>query len=131
MTPKTYQRLSLASLATIAVCLSFIVAVEYVVPVAADWYFRDDYRNLAAECDQAMHDEVALRPGTSGASKHPALSLSADVALLVCHDYDKLRKRLLAFGVSEQTLALRGVEAIENERIPVSRMADPHRMERF
>jgi 3',5'-cyclic AMP phosphodiesterase CpdA len=131
MTPQTYQRLSLASLVIIAVSLSVIVTVEYVVPVSADWYFQDEYRKLAAECDQAMHDEVALRPGTAGAAKHPTLSLSADVELVVCHDYDKLRKRMLAFGVSEQTLALHGVEAIENERIPVSRMADPHRMERF
>lgn len=131
MTPKTYQRLTLASLTIIAVCLFVIVTVEYIVPVLADWYFQDEYRKLAAECDQAMHDEAALRPGTPGAAKHPALSLSADVALVVCHDYDKLRKRLLAFGVSEQTLALHGVEAIENERIPVSRMVIPHRMERF
>jgi hypothetical protein len=131
MTPKVRQGITLASLAVIAVCLFIIVMMEYVAPMLADWYFQDEYRQLAAECDRAMHDEVALRPGTAGAAKHPVLPLSADVALAVCHDYDKLRKRLLAFGVSEQTLALRGVEAIENERIPVSRMVSPHRMERF
>jgi hypothetical protein len=115
----------------IAVSLLIVVFMEYVRPFLTEAYFRDDYMRLAGDCDQAMHDEAALRPGTAGATRDPALSLSADVALAVCHDYDKLRKRLLAAGVSEETLALRGVEAIENERIPLTRMVAPHRMDRF
>jgi hypothetical protein len=111
--------------------LVVIVFMEYVRPLVTEIYFRDDYKKLAADCDQAMHDEAALRPGTAGAAKHPALSLSADVALAICHDYDKLRKRLLASGVTEETLAIRGVEALENEQIPLSRMVAPHRMDRF
>ncbi len=131
MTPETRQRLILASQVVIAVCLSVIVAAEYVVPALADWYYQDEYRKLAAECDHAMHEEAALRPGSAGAAKHPALSLSADVALMVCHEYDKLRKHLLALGVSEELLALRSLEALEVEQIPVSRLVDQHRMERF
>jgi hypothetical protein len=115
----------------IAVSLLIVVFMEYVRPFLTEAYFRDDYMRLAGDCDQAMHDEAALRPGTAGATRDPALSLSADVALAVCHDYDMLRKRLLAAGVSEETLALRGVEAIENERIPLTRMVAPHRMDRF
>jgi hypothetical protein len=115
----------------IAVSLLIVVFMEYVRPFLTEAYFRDDYMRLAGDCDQAMHDEAALRPGTAGATRDPALSLSADVALAVCHDYDMLRKWLLAAGVSEETLALRGVEAIENERIPLTRMVAPHRMDRF
>ncbi len=131
MMPETRQRLGLASLVIIAVCLSVIVMMEYAVPALADWYYQDEYRKLAAECDQAMHEEAALRPGTAGSAKNPALALSADVELMVCHEYDKLRKRLLGLRVSEGRLALRSLEALEIEQIPVSRLVAPHRMERF
>jgi hypothetical protein len=115
----------------IAVCLLVIVSYEYVRPFAADLYYRDQYRHLVVQCDQAMHDEVALRKGTAIAAKEPLLAISGDVDLAVCHTYDKLRKRLLILGVSEDKLALRGLEALEIEQIPVSRMVDPHRMDRF
>jgi hypothetical protein len=131
MTPRATQLLLAVSLAVIALCLSVIVAMEYIVPALADRYYRDDYRKLAYQCDQAMHEEAALRPGTAGAAKDPKLALSADVALMVCHDYDKLRKHLLTLGVSEDRLALHSLEALEVEQIPVSRLVEPHRMGRF
>ncbi len=131
MTPLIRQRIVLINLIVITTFLLFIVAMEYVVPLLADLYYQDEYRELSAKCDEAMHDEASLRPGTIGAEKHPALTLSAEVELMVCHDYDKLRKRLLSLGVSEHTLALRSLEALENEQIPVSRLIEPHRMERF
>ena len=78
-----------------------------------------------------MHDEAALRTGTAASAKDPALAISATVGLAVCHDYDKLRKHMLILGVSEEQLALHGLEALEIEQIPVHRMVEPHRMERF
>jgi hypothetical protein len=113
------------------VCLLIIVFMEYIRPFIADHYYRGEYRKLAAECDLAMHDEAALRPGTAGVVKDPALAMSAAIGLTVCHEYDKLRKRMLILGVSEEQLALHGLEALEIEQIPVDRMVQPHRMERF
>lgn len=120
-----------SSRVVIAGCLMAIVVVEYVLPFVADFLYRDQYRRFVVQCDQAMHDEVALRRGTPLATKEPKLALSADIDLAVCHEYDKLRKRLLSFGVTEEQLALRGLEALEIEQIPVTRMVDPHRMDRF
>jgi hypothetical protein len=82
-----------------------------------------------------MHDEVVLRNAsqTQGASDEAArlLNISGAVSLTVCHEYDKLRKQLLIAGVSEHRLALLGLEGLEVEKIPVSRMVEPHRMPRF
>lgn len=128
---KTIRRLRYWSRLIIAACLVFIVLIEYARPLAAVWYYKDDYRRLALECDQAMHDEAALRAGTKGAAKAPALEISGMVGLTSCHQYDIVRKRMLINGVSEERLALIGLEGLENEQIPVSRMVDPHRMERF
>jgi hypothetical protein len=121
----------MASQVAIATSLATIVAVEYVRPWAAYHWYQDEYRRLTLECDLAMHDEVALRADTAGASKHPLLAVSGAVGLTVCHDYDKLRKTLLVLGVSEDRLALMGLEVLEAEQITVERMIDPHRMERF
>ena len=128
---RTVRRLRFWSQFVIAGCLLFIVIAEYVRPFAVSWYYQDEYSKLALECDQSMHDEAALRAGTSGAAKDPALEISGMVGLAVCHQYDVLRKRMLINGVSEERLALIGLEGLENEQIPVSRMVDPHRMDRF
>ena len=127
----TWKKVELYTRIVISVCLVVIVIMEYGVPFVADSYYRAAYRQLVVDCDQAMHDEVALRDGTQISSTERKLVISADVDLAVCHEYDKLRKRLLSLGVSEEKLALRGLEALEIEQIPVSRMVEPHRMERF
>ena len=131
MTPALGARIALASQVAIALCLLSIVTIEYVVPFLAGRHYASEFRRLAAECDQAMHDEAALREGTAGAEKDKALTISANVGLAVCHDYDKLRKRMLLLGVSEERLSLLSLEALEVERIPVERMVEPHRMGRF
>ena len=128
---RTVRRLKFLSQIVIAACLLTVVVFEYVRPFLADLYYRDEYRRLAAQCDQAMHDEAALRPGTIHTEKEPLLVLSGIVGLTICHDYDKLRKRMLILGVSEEKLALHGLEALESEQIPVSRMIEPHKLDRF
>ena len=121
-----------------ALSMGTFVVVEYLWPWASWNIHASEYRRLVVECDQAMHDEVVLR-GTNESSESTDISLetaklmraSGEVGLLVCHDYDKLRKRLLIAGVSEERLALLGLEGLEIEKIPVSRMVEPHRMPRF
>jgi hypothetical protein len=131
MTTQSAARWASICRVVIAASLLAIVVLEYVVPLLADQHYRENYRKLAADCDLAMHDEAALRVGTAGAIKHPALVTSAAIGLTVCHEYDKLRKRLLILGVTEERLALHGLEALEIEQIPVQRMVEPHRMDRF
>jgi len=124
--------------AIIALSMGTIIVNKYLFPWASWSIHANEYRRLVVECDQAMHDEIVLRD-MSGASGSTDISIkngnlmkaSGDVGLTVCHDYDKLRKRLLIPGVSEERLALLGLEGLENEKIPVSRMVEPHRMPRF
>ena len=113
----------------IAVCLLIIVSMDYVRPWIATRWYADQFRALAAECDTAMHDEVALRDESVGGKQHLDLERSAQVELSVCHHYDKLQKHLLLLGVTQDQLALWGLEALESEDIPVSRLVAPHRMD--
>lgn len=135
MNIRTLRRLRWGFHAITATSLAAIVAIHYVWPWALWNLHADEYRRLVVDCDQAMHDEVVLKDSqeTSDVSADSArlLSISGAVGLTTCHDYDKLRKRLLIAGVSEHRLALLGLEGLELEKIPVSRMVEPHRMPRF
>lgn len=119
----------------IAVSLVSIVFMEYIWPKVMFSRHAEEYRLLTLQCDQAMHSEVVLRAPEESLEvtdqQAKLLKASADVELMVCHDYDKLRKRLLIAGLSENDLALLGLEALEVERITVKRMVEPHRMPRF
>lgn len=119
----------------VATSLVTIVFMEYVWPNAMLWMHAEEYKLLTLQCDQAMHSEAVLRSPELilEVTEHQArlLKASADVELTICHDYDKLRKRLLIAGLTENDLALLGLEALEVERITVKRMVEPHRMPRF
>ena len=63
--------------------------------------------------------------------KDTKLSQTAQVHLLVCHDYDKTRKILLSTGVSENILAYIGLEALETKQHTADQLVKQHRfMER-
>ena len=132
---RTLRRIRWALHLVIAVSAGTYIAMEYVRPWAMSRIYAQDYKRLTLQCDQAMHSEVILRAPERSldvSSQESALLVqSADVELSVCHDYDKLRKRLLVAGLTEDELALLGLEALEIERIPVDRMVEPHRMPRF
>lgn len=119
----------------IAASLTSIVFIEYLWPKVMLWKHAEEYKLLTLQCDQAMHSEVVLRAPHQSLEvteqQAKLLNASADVELTVCHDYDKLRKRLLISGLTENDLALLGLEALEVERITVKRMVEPHRMPRF
>lgn len=111
--------------------LGFIVFHAYVRPLISEYSHGDEYKRLALECDLAMHEEAALRELTENDQQTERLRLSADVGMIVCHEYDILRKKLLIQGVSEDRLAMLGLEVLEVEQITVQQMVDAHRMDRF
>lgn len=115
----------------IAAYVIIIAFSEYILPLVTYQIYQDQFMRLSLECDQAMHNEMAIRDLSIRHAVPNKLVTSATVELAVCHQYDKLRKKMLILGVSEERLSLLGLEALESERIPVSRMVEPHRMPRF
>jgi hypothetical protein len=111
--------------------LCFIVFHDYIRPLIAEYSHGDEYKRLALECDLAMHEEAALRDLIGNDPHTERLRLSADVGMIVCHEYDLLRKKLLINGLSEDRLAMLGLEVLEVEQITVQQMVDAHRMDRF
>ena len=118
--------------AVIALCLLAIVFFEYARPNIVYFAYGDEFKTLSLACDQAMHSEVSIRElNNAQVQNGDSLRISSEIELAVCHEYDKLRKKMLVYGVSEDQLALLGLEALESEQVPVSRMIKPHQMSRL
>ena len=51
---------------------------------------------------------------------------AAEIGLITCHDYDKLRKKMIGWGVTENELATLGLEAIEKRATDVRTFVEIH-----
>ena len=102
--------------------------VEYVVPKAAATLWKEDYQSLMFQCDQVMREHfIAKQLVLAEPSEKAIRNLDAsEVGLLRCHEYDKLRKTLLSYGVSEAQLSLIGLEVIEEKANEVRRFVEIH-----
>ena len=113
----------------VAVLLVFTYGmVEYVVPKAAASFWEEDYKALMFQCDHVMREHfIAKQLVLTEPSEKAVKNLDAsEVGLLSCHEYDKLRKTLLSYGVSEAQLSLTGLEAIEENANEVRRFVEIH-----
>ena len=113
----------------VAVILVFTYGVvEYLVPKAATFFWKEDYQSLMFQCDHVMKDHfIAKQLVLSEPSEIAVKNLeSSEVGLLSCHEYDKLRKQLLSYGVSEDQLSLIGLEALEESAEDVRRFVEIH-----
>ena len=113
----------------VAVLLVFTYGmVEYVIPKAAASFWEEDYKSLMFQCDHVMREHfIAKQLVLTEPSEKAVKNLDAsEVGLLSCHEYDKLRKTLLSYGVSEAQLSLIGLEAIEENANEVRRFVEIH-----
>ncbi len=103
-------------------------AIEYAAPIAAIELWREDYKELMFKCDTVMRDHlIAKRAVEVHPNEQTVLNLqAAEVGLIDCHDYDKLRKRMLVWGVSENGLSAIGLEALESKAYDLHRFVQIH-----
>ena len=80
------------------------------------------------QCDQAMRDHfIAKQAVIVDVSDSAVRNLqAAEVGLLDCHEYDKLRKKLLTWGLSEEDLSLIGLEAMESKAYELQKFVEIH-----
>lgn len=102
--------------------------VDFIVPRVAEAYYETRYKTLVFSCDNVMREHfIAKSEATEAPSADAFRSLhAAEVGLTACHEYDKLRKRLISFGVSENRLAQIGLEAIEEKGKDVKQFVQTH-----
>ena len=114
--------------AAVAISTLAYALVEYAVPIGAAAYFASEYKDLMFRCDQVMREHyIAKRAVQIAPSELAVRNLeAAELGLLDCHEYDKMRKHLLVLGVSEPALASLGIEALESKAYDLRRFVEIH-----
>ncbi len=105
------------------------IAAKYVaVPMIAKQAYKERYKELMFQCDEVMRSHfIAKNKVLTAPSEDSIRELrAAEVSLLSCHDYDKLRKRLQTLGLSDAELASLGIEAIEEKAKDVRHFVETH-----
>jgi His-Xaa-Ser system protein (TIGR03982 family) len=103
------------------VCLAYVIK-DVVSPILAYQLYKDEYMALTLECGLAMDSNWYIEQQDDS-----KLLKSSEVQLFNCHDYDKLRKKMLIMGVTEEALSLLGLQALEIGQKPVSMIAESHK----
>ena len=112
-----------------AVVLVFAYGInEYVVPRIVLASHKEEYQSLMFQCDHVMREHfIAKQQVLVEPSEMAVKNLDAgEVSLLTCHDYDKLRKKMLSFGVSEPQLSMIGLEVMEEKMTDVRHFVETH-----
>jgi len=95
---------------------------EILIPEFSYYNNKEDYMKLTLACGFAMDSNWYIEQGANS-----ELQKSSEIQLLDCHDYDKLRKHMLADGVSEYRLSNLGLIALEINQKPAEQLALPHK----
>lgn len=114
---------------TIAIALVILYGlIEYGAPIYAQLSWADEYKTLMFQCDHVMKEHyIAKRAVEEDPRGQTIRSLqAAEVGLLNCHDYDKMRKRMIVWGVSDAQLSAIGLEAMESKGYELSRFVEIH-----
>lgn len=128
--PNTLKTDRLLVLLNIVASFSVIaIAVQLVgAPNAAVVLWGERYKELVFECDNVMRDHLIAKNRISRDSSEVAVGQlsAAEVGLLTCHEYDRLRKKMLIWGVAEAKLADLGLSAIEASARDVRQFVRTH-----
>ena len=103
-------------------------AERYLVPVVAETVYAPRYKELMFQCDHVMREHfIAKQMVLYSATEQTIRNLeAAEIGLTACHQYDKLRKEMIRWGLSENALARIGLQAIEERATDVRTFVEIH-----
>lgn len=113
----------------IALLFAAALALRYLAaPYAAAHWWRSDYKDLMFKCDQVMREHYIAKAAVEVQPSEGAIRNleAAELGLLDCHSYDKLRKKLIAWGVTENDLSQIGLEALEEKKYELRNFVEIH-----
>lgn len=113
----------------LAVAIIFVFAAErYLIPAIAEAIYSEEYKVLVFQCDQVMRDHfIAKQMVLASTTDETIRNLeAAELGLMACHRYDRVRKRLIRWGLSENDLARIGLDAIEEHATDIRTFVEIH-----
>lgn len=86
------------------------------------------YAEATYRCDRAMREQLFEKQSVDlEPTEESVVALkSSEIALLDCQDYDIMRKRLLMFGLDENSLSYMALQAIESKMRDLQEVIDIH-----
>ena len=103
-------------------------ADRYIAPMIAVAVYGDEYKEMMFQCDHVMREHfIAKQLVLAAPTEETIRNLeAAEIGLTTRHDYDKLRKKMIGWGVKENELASLGLEAIEKRATDVRKFVEIH-----
>ena len=103
-------------------------AERYLAPAIAEAVYAEQYKELMYECDHVMREHfIAKQMVLASTTEQSVRNLeAAEVGLTSCHEYDKIRKEMIRWGLSENALARIGLEAIEERATDIRTFVEIH-----
>lgn len=103
-------------------------AERYLAPAIAEAVYAEQYKELMFQCDHVMREHfIAKQMVLASPTEETVRNLeAAEVGLTACHEYDKMRKKMIRWGLSENALARIGLEAIEKHATDVRTFVEIH-----
>jgi len=106
-----------------------LLAWKYVgYPEVVKYSYTDTYQKLMFQCDNVMRDHLIAKNRVIYQKTEAAIARleAAEIGLMSCHEYDKLRKKMLVAGVTKEELSMIGLEAIEANIVDIKEYVKIH-----
>ena len=121
------KRLLLANFFALTILLSYFAYKEFRPAIIYSLY-GENYKELMYQCDHAMREHyIAKMALTYETSELLIKNLkAAELGLMNCHEYDKIRKELTSKGLSVNDLQMLGLEALEEKEYELKEFVEIH-----
>jgi len=113
----------------LAVASCIALAVKFIImPASAKIIYANEYKELMFQCDSVMRDHMIAKNRVIHEKNTEAIKdlKAAEIGLLSCHDYDKLRKKMLIWGLTKEEISYIGLEAIEERTKDLMKYVEIH-----
>ena len=113
----------LASISCVSLALKFIFYPEFM-----KLSYGEEYKTAMFACDNVMREHLLAKHRVIANTNAQSVKQldAAELGLVSCHEYDKLRKKLLNSGVTERELAYFGLEKIEEHAKDIYDIVETH-----
>jgi len=115
----------------IAVLIILVLGFRQLVqPPIIKAIYQTQYQELMFKCDNVMREHLIAKNRMLTEPSDDAVKTlnAAEIGLIECHDYDVMRKRLIALGLTDNDLALMGLKAIEEKGTDVKTFVKIHEL---
>jgi hypothetical protein len=111
----------------VILALGFHVFVQPRLVIAM---YGQRYMDLIFKCDNVMREHLIAKNRMLNEANDDSVKAlkAAEVGLIECHDYDKMRKDLIGLGLTDNDLAKLGLKAIEEREADVREFVKVHQI---